>query len=179
MILDFTPQTQRLIIDFTPPLPRCYLRGKTHTYIWLRDKAQVGIFLTMEAGIIEVVKVPLVDGKYHVMRFKDSLLEPIQYDLRKAVDVYAKSTLEKTPAARKEIARIMGQEVEEEPEKAPQEPRAARSGGAAVSLAELCAELGLEPTAARKKLRGKVEKPGSRWEWTDPEEIERVRGYLV
>lgn len=179
MILDFTPRTQRLIIDFTPPLPRCYLRGKTHTYIWLRDLPRAGVFLTMESGIIEVVKVPLVDGKYHVTKFRDGTLEPIQYDLRKAIEVYAKSTLEKTPAARREIARIMGQEVEEEVEKAPQEPRGVRSEGAAVSLAELCAELGLEPSAARKKLRGKVEKPGSRWEWTNPEDIERVKGYLV
>lgn len=179
MILDFTPWSQRLIIDFTPPLPRCYLREKTHTYIWLRDKAQVGTFLTMESGIIEVVKVPLVDGKYRVMRSKDGLLEPINYDLRKAIEVYAGSTLEKTPAAQREIARIMGEEVDEEPEESPPEPRTATKTGSAVSLAELCAELGLEPTVARKKLRGKIEKPGARWEWTDETEIERVRGYLV
>lgn len=59
-----------------------------------------------------------------------------------------------------------------EEEAAPRQVRKPRAAGAPapsrdglVSLADICAELKIEPRDARKTLRGKVEKPDAGWAW--------------
>lgn len=176
------------VLDFSPPVPRCYVRDKTHTYIWLRDKGNVGVFLTMDSGVIEVVKARLQEGHYHVNGHKEDQLYPIQHDLLEAVKIYHFSTLSKTPAAQREIGNLLGLDTSgiiEDPAGAEvkkpvtEKKEKTASTGGTFSLAELCAELGIEPSVARKKLRGKVEKPGGRWEWPTQGELDVVRGYLV
>jgi hypothetical protein len=46
-----------------------------------------------------------------------------------------------------------------------------------VTLAELCEELGIEARDARKKLRGKVEKPATGWSWP-ADEAAKVKAVL-
>lgn len=50
-----------------------------------------------------------------------------------------------------------------------------KDSGSEVTLAQICEELGIKPSAARGKLRGKVDKPESGWKWTNPKEIERIK----
>lgn len=173
-----------LVIDFSPPLPRCYVREGTHTYLWLRDKGLMGLFLTMESGSIEVIKARLEQGVYRVNGMKEEKLVPIQYDLLQAVRIYHESTLAKSAAAQREIANLLGMDtkhIQDDPAPAPVEkkPTEPKSAGTVISLSDLCAELGIEPSVARKKLRGKVEKPGGRWEWANQGDVDVVRGFLV
>lgn len=108
-------------------------------------------------------------------------LTPHKYDFLKAVAKYHESTLRRTPEAEREMRgflglpldanlddpRITGQgEVDLKPrERKPREQREPKTA-AGFTLQELCAELKLEPSEARKTLRGaKIEKPGARWEW--------------
>lgn len=181
--LNFAPRSP-LTIDFSPPVPRCYVRDKTHTYIWLRDKGHMGIFLTLEPGTIEVVKVRLEDGVYRVNGMKEDKLVPIQYELLAAIRIYHESTLSKSPAAQREIANLLGLDASDIPDDIPEPAKekkapTTKSTGTMFSLSDLCAELGIEPSVARKKLRGKVEKPGGRWEWATQEELDNVKGYLI
>lgn len=54
----------------------------------------------------------------------------------------------------------------------------ATTTGGEVSLEQLCLELGIEPRAARGKLRrAGVEKPGSRWAWS-PNQVASIRKVL-
>jgi len=175
-----------LVLDFSPPVPRCYVRDKTHTYIWLRDLKNVGLFLTMDSGSIEVVKARLEEGKYRVNGHKEDLLIPIQYDLLEAIKIYHFSTLEKSVSAKKEIGQLLGLDTsglkdpaESSEKKQPEKPSKELRKNGDFTLAGLCAELGIEPSVARKKLRGKVDKPGSRWEWATQAELDVVRGHLV
>lgn len=72
----------------------------------------------------------------------------------------------------------------EEPEKKTRvpkknQPRGAvkASRGGLVTLAEICAEINMEPRDARKKLRGKVDKPDAGWAWP-ADEADDVRKVL-
>ncbi len=72
----------------------------------------------------------------------------------------------------------------EEPENKTRVPKKNQPRGAVkasraglTTLAELCAEIGIEPRDARKKLRGKVDKPDAGWCWPD-DEVDAVRSAL-
>lgn len=121
-------------------------------------------------------------------------LVPYKYDFVKAVRLYHESTLRRTPEAEREMRQVLGMpldtnlddlritgqgEVEVKPrERKPREQREPKEA-AGYTLQELCAELKLDPTEARKALRAaKVEKPGARWEWATKEAATAVRAVL-
>jgi hypothetical protein len=109
-------------------------------------------------------------------------LQTYAYDFVKAVRKFHESTLRRTPEAEREMRQVLGIPLDThlddprisgqgELEKAPRAERKAKASGepkaaAGFTLQELCAELKLDPTEARKTMRGaKIEKPGARWEW--------------
>jgi len=167
---------------------RTYMRDGTHTYLWLRDEEFEGVFLTMDSGEIEVVKVPRDgEGQYRVSwgAGKVSVLTPYDPDnFEKALWVYARSTLSKSEDAKRELAAWIGGEVPTPPRRklkrkeAPKkEPRpSAATGG--LSLGDICQELGIEPSEARKALRKQFQKPGSSWAWATREDAEPVINFL-
>lgn len=120
-------------------------------------------------------------------------LTPHKYDLLKAVRSYHESTLRRTPEAEREMrqllgipldapadARVTGQgEIDKQPRAERKREPKAEKAPAGYTLQELCAELKLDPTEARKALRAaKVEKPGGRWEWPNAEAAAKVRSVL-
>ena len=188
IVVDFGSKS--IILDMTP---RVYLMDRTHSYLFLREKKEVGYFLTMADGSIEVVKIPREEDQFIIYRknegeIKDEKIRIIPYPLTpynrdplKAAQVYWKSTLPKSVAAERELRLILGlspSEVSHPEESITGGKRKKSSGNGATSLADICLELGIEPSKARKLLRGKVDKPGERWEWTDQKQIEKIRGIL-
>lgn len=193
---------EKIVVDFGPPATQVWMRGKTHSYLWIRDEFAEGVFLTMDSGSISLVKLPMIvpenGGKEHTYRvqydredFED--LTPIAYDFRKAVERYHTSLLARSTQAEAEMRVILGLEALKEgetlpgavpppkrapkPAKAPSEVREKQPGG--YSLQTLCEELKLDPTEARKALRAaKAEKPGGRWEWPNAEAAAAVRAIL-
>jgi len=169
--------------------PVVYMRDRTHTYLWLRDENGKGVFLTMESGVIEVVKLNLADEAYHVIHADVHWqLTPHPYDPILAFKKYHDSLLVKSEQATEELAAILSLEPGPKPTKKVVEKLANPttfnkakkeriSGG--YSLAELCKELGIDPSEARKALRNKkVEKPSGKWEWPNREAAEAVRKAL-
>lgn len=198
-------QTDKITVDFTPTLTKVYSRRRTHFYLHLRDADGEGLFLTIEPGPISVVRCPLVipEGAHHsvyrVCFGKDDFedLEPRVYDFTEAVRKWHDSQLGRTAGAEREMRRILGlKELEEsvtdadlarerpEPKRArkgPSEVKARTLGtsGSGYTLQELCTELGIDPTTARKYLRqAKAEKPGGRWEWPNPEAAASIKTLL-
>lgn len=189
MKLDFTPVRKKITLDFRH---RIFMRDRTHTYLWLRDGRSYGYFLTMDSGTIEVVKLEMANGTYRVYESGQKFweLEPFEkpYSFEKAVRMYWESTMGRTEKAEREMCDILGTEPgrkairdmdtpqpkREKPASAPKQP----SGGA-FSLAELCAEINMDPSDARKLLRGRVEKPGSKWEWPSKDAASGVRAILM
>jgi hypothetical protein len=185
MKLDFTPRP-KLTLDFTP---RVYLKDKTHTYLFLREKKGKGYFLTLESGVVEVVRIPLEEGEYRIWernegQFDKSVLTfyyslvPLNYDFMKAIRTYWNSTIEKSVSADRELRALLGLGS------ATVEPRdgglTKSSENSGISLADLCIELNLEGGQARKILRAAgIQKPGNRWEWTVPSAIDEIRETLL
>lgn len=189
MKLDFTPTRKKITIDFRH---RIFMRNGTHTYLWLRDGRSYGYFLTMDTGSIEVAKLEMNHGTYRVYKSGQEYwdLEPFEkpYSFEKAVRMYWESTLDRSERAEREMCDILGTEPglrairdmgtpqpkREKPASAPKQPSVA-----GFSLAELCAEINVSPSDARKLLRGRVEKPGSKWEWPNKEAAAGVRAILM
>lgn len=181
--VDFTPR-EIVRVDFSP---RVFMKDRTHSYLLLREQRGKGLFLTMEAGTIEVVKVPQDDqGEYFIQERNEGMVDdkevkfinyplvPYPRDLSQAARVYWESTLPKSAAADRELRLILGIAASEvSPSDRDDQPH---SG--ATSLASICLELGIEASRGRKLLRGVVEKPGERWEWADPDDLARVREAL-
>lgn len=136
-------------------------------------------------------------------------LEPYVYDFKQAVKNYHSSLLARTVAAEREMRRILDlppldsslsdesvigetpklgtkptgavkglrEPSQERQPKQPKEPKPERVKG--YSLAQLCAELKVDPTEARKALRGsKVQKPGGTWEWASKEAAAAARAVI-
>jgi len=169
--------------------PIVYMRDRTHTYLWVRDgRGDYGYFLTMDPGTIELVKIPKEDGTYRVWQDKEHSwdLVPYAYDPMKAFWKYHDSLLDRSPAAERELCAILDCEprkVKPKPIAATQAAAAAKRGtpppGSDYSLTQLCQELGIDPSDARKTLRRKgVEKPGSQWAWATSEAAEAARKAL-
>jgi hypothetical protein len=190
---------QKIVVDFTPTATRVFMRRRTHTYLHLRDEDAEGLFLTMDSGTLSVVRLPIVIGEHHSVyrvwfnREDYEDLEPFAYDFVEAVRKYHTSLLGRTAGAEREMRAILGlPELEEsvtdadlaakpvERKRSRKEPSVASekpAGG--YTLQALCAELGIDPTDARKHLRQqKVEKPGGRWEWASAEAAAPVRTLL-
>lgn len=203
----------KIRIEFRPTV---YMRDRTHTYLWVRDGGNYGLFLTMDTGSITLEKVPketelvrndkgkIVDELtvYRVYENKQEFwdLEPKEYDFMKAVEKYHSSLLQRSRPAEREMRNFLGLEPLSEdeavpvpdrparpakdrsvaPGRPPKEPRTRKEPSAGgYSLAQLCAELKLDPTEARKTLRSKkIEKPGARWEWVNAEAAAAVRKAL-
>lgn len=178
-----------MIIDFTP---RVWLRDHTHSYILLREEDGVGVFLTIEPGHVAIVRLERLGDGFTVHDGGHTWhLQPHRYDPSKAVNRFWISTLDKTQEAVDEMARFLGVEPhptefkEPEPKRKPvRRPKAEKrriaeaeakaeakaASATAYTVQDMAEELGLEPTEVRKALRvGKVNKPGSRWEWEDRE----------
>jgi hypothetical protein len=187
MKLDFG-QKSTLTLDFTS---RVYVRDRTHTYLFLREKKDKGYFLTMDNGVIEVVKVPLEEGEFRVWKANEGEVEekvariyhkltPVEYDPMKAIMVYWNSTLDKSVAADRELRLLLGMQVQDPGDSTPSNgAKRVTNPDRGISLADLCLELDLEGSQARKILRTQgVEKPGDRWEWTDPDQANSVKEIL-
>lgn len=134
-------------------------------------------------------KAAVVHEAYRVFESHENFwdLVPYDYDMLRAVQKYHSSPLGRSVAAEREMRTILGlpplaesiTDADLSPAakspKVPSEPRAS----AGYTLQELCAELKLDPTEARKALRAaKIEKPGSRWEWPNAEAAAAVRAVL-
>lgn len=170
--------------------PVVYMRDRTHTYLWLRDVKGKGVFLTMESGTIEVVKLNFSDDAYHVTHADIHWqLTPHQYDPILAFKKYHDSLLNKSEQAAEELAIILSLEPGPKPDKkvaeklaivqVPSKAKKERVFGG-YSLAEMCKELGIDPSEARKTLRNKrVEKPSGKWEWPNREAAEATREALT
>lgn len=53
------------------------------------------------------------------------------------------------------------------------------STGTAISLKDICDELKVDPTKARRVLRkSDIDKPGGNWEWEDPQVIAKIKALL-
>ena len=174
MIINFdTPRI--LVIDFSP---RVFLRARTHSYLLIREIGGRGQFLTIESGSIEVINVTKDDDRFIVYVHSDGesdkayigyRLEPYRYDFMKAIRMLHEGTLSRSALADRELRNILGLK--------PSETKL--DAGTACSLADICIELSVDPTEARKLLRAnKVEKPGSRWEWELPSDVEEIRTML-
>lgn len=175
--------------------PIVYMRDRTHTYLWLRDSKGRGVFLTMESGTIERVSLGQVGGVYQVTH-NDTRWEltPHAYDPILAFQKYHESLLGRSDQAAMELDAILSLEPGPKPavvvvEKAPiqstkpaKPPKASKGSKASTggyTLADLCKELGIGPSDARKTLRNKkVEKPQGKWEWPSREAAEPVRKAL-
>lgn len=160
---------------------RIYLRDRTHTYLWIKDTEYSGYFLTMESGTIELVKVAKEDDIYRVNADERvwTLEEHHPDDFERALRIYHESTLEKSNKAKRVLEEFLGiadpsrrEPVEERPELKLEAPV---SG---LDLATICKDLGITPAAARKALRGKVQKPGSSWVWPSQEALEPALAIL-
>lgn len=159
---------------------RVYLRHKTHTYLWIKDTDHSGYFLTMESGMIEQVKASRTDDRYQVsLDGKDWDLEPMHPDnFAKALQVYNDSTLEKSNQAARILEEFAGpanptsRAVRKKVQ--PEKKQLAPTKVTGLDLATICKELGIEPGAARRALRGKVQKPGSSWSWPNREALAPV-----
>lgn len=193
--------------------PTVYMRDKTHTYLWIRDGRNYGLFLTMDSGTITVEKIPIevelirddrgnVTGEistYRVYENKQEFwdLEPKDYNFMKAVEKYHSSLLQRSRPAEREMRNFLGlaplndddavaiPDRQPRPAKTPsvalsKPPKPAKDPSAGgYSLAQLCEELKLDPSEARKTLRTKkIEKPGARWEWANAEAAAAVRKAL-
>ena len=167
--------------------PVVYMRDRTHTYLWLRDVKGKGVFLTMESGTIEVVKLNFSDDAYHVIHADIHWqLIPHSYDPILAFKKYHDSLLTKSEQAAEELSTILSLEPGPKPDKKVVEKlslspsKKAQSTGGGYSLADLCKELGIDPSDARKTLRNKkIEKPQGRWEWANPESADHIRKALT
>lgn len=187
-----------LHLDFSP---RVFMRDKTRTYLLLRDGSKKSFFLTMEEGQIDVVQIPKEEGDYRVYKLNEGevndknvkrvyhSLTPTNHDLLHAAQVYWNSTLTKTPRAERELRVILGMPVGAEiPEDGVETPvKKKRStggtgkgtgGSGALDLAGICTELGLEPSKARKLLRGHMEKPQGGWQWQSLDAATQVKELL-
>lgn len=166
-----------------------YMRDRTHTYLWLRDQGSRGTFLTIESGTIEVVSLNLSDGVYHILY--DGVmwqLTPYQYDPISAFKKYHDSLLNRTDEAAAELAEILALEPGPKPLRKPvvqkpmaviKEAKKVKSIGAGYTLSQMCSELNMDPSEARKTLRNKgIEKPQGKWEWPNREAAEAVRKVL-
>lgn len=172
--------------------PIVYMRDRTHTYLWLRDLGGCGQFLTMESGVIERVSLTLSGGVYHVTH-NDARWEltPHPYDPIQAFKKYRDSFLERSEAAATELSVVLSLEPGPKPVRNQVEKPVAISTkpekkarnspiGGGYTLAQMCQELGIDPSDARKMLRNKkIEKPQGKWEWTNPEAAESVRKALI
>jgi len=204
--LDFTPvkpapKTGKIKLDFRPLV---FMRDRTHSYLWLRDGRSYGYFLTMDSGTIEVVKLDIEtiyqrDDKnkiigetkvYRVYETKEKFydLEPHNYDFRKALEKYHTSFMGRSNKAEQEMRILLGLEplatladdgdISPKP-RAERTPKGESKAPAGYSLATLCAELKMDPSEARKILRGKkIEKPGGKWEWANAEAAAHIRTAL-
>lgn len=191
-----------MMLNFRPCV---YMRDRTHSYLWIRDGRSYAYFLTMDTGTITVAKVDMVEvGKETIYRVFESGqvswdLEPKDYNPMQAIQKYYDSLLPRSPAAEREMRMLLdmpplegltddGEDVTpgprkqaaSKPAKASSKPSTGKpSGGGGYSLATLCEELKMDPSEARKILRGKkIEKPGGKWEWPNAEAALSVRKAL-
>lgn len=198
-------KAEKLVLDFTLTDTRVFSRRRTHFYLLLREDELEGVFLTLEPGTLSVVGCPRVipEGAHHSVyrvwfgREDYEDLEPRAFDFVDSVRKWHDSPLGRTAEAEREMRKVLGLEALQESvsdadlavepkrrkraRKGPSEghaaPRERQPGG--YTLQTLCAELGIDPTAARKYLRqSKAEKPGGRWEWPSAEAAASIKALL-
>lgn len=190
MKIDFTPRNS-LQLEFRPHV---YMRDKTHSYLWIEDRDNQGVFLTLESGSIEVVYLSRPNGPYYVFdpRTREwwelTVAPEKSQDFLKAVRSYWTSQLTRSEEAERIMTRLLGIPEGTSPTRksytaAPQnqefpkpvrkeraaKPQKGPKAAAGYTLTDLCQELGIGASEARKRLRGVVEKPGSKWEWPTKE----------
>lgn len=160
-----------------------YLRNRTHAYLKVQDNPNgSGSFLTMETGKIEITTVGKEENTYVV--HMDGVNWPLAiypYDFMKALEKFESSTLDRSAKAEAvmkalrtggPLPHISGRRIKKKKTRTAQKKPSPT--GQEITLAEICEELGTTPGEARKRLRGKVEKPGSRWVWSSRESASAV-----
>ena len=185
MRISFTPK--KLSLDFTP---RVYLRDRTHAYLLIKTGKKWATFLTWGNGLVERVKVHYEDGEYRcyknndgevkeaVARFYHPLVPYLKMDCVELARRMWDSTFSKTPVAERELRAILGMPLGEELPQPTSSLRPKKATPEGFTLAGICVELNMDPTKARKLLRGKVDKPEHGWAWATEAEANEIRVIL-
>ena len=172
MIIDFSDTGKKITMDFSP---RVFMEDKTHSYLLVEPGKNNDLFMRFGNGCIELVKL----GKSSTTRLA---LVPQVYDYYRALEHYLNSQLSKTTRVERILKEQLGISTEglvvaedeaEEPKKA------LKTQNHEYTLQELCTELNMNPTGARKVLRGRIEKPENGWKWTEKADVDLVRAVLT
>lgn len=174
MLIDFTPPTPKLSLDFTD---RVFMYEKTHSYILVESTKNHETFLRLGNGVIEAIKM----GKASKTREE---LVPHKYDFYKAAKIFYASPLGRSSRIERILRDILGistLDVVDDGEEGVIEDGAPvpEKQGAAYTLADLCQEIKMDPAQARKLLRGRIQKPDGGWRWATREEASMVRAILT
>jgi hypothetical protein len=173
MLIDFTTKPKTLKVDFTPLV---YMQEKTHSYLLVDSTKNHESFLRLGNGCVEIVKM----GKTSEAR---ASLVPYNYDFVRAANIFYQSPLSRSSRVERILREILGISttdiVDDGEEEVIEKDNATGTSSEVYTLAELCSELNMEPSAARKALRGKIEKPGFGWKWPNREAANLVRAILT
>lgn len=144
---------------------KVFIDRNRHTYLLYRDSEKTKQFVSMVSGKIDTVSLSKSE-------FKD-LIEYTLQTPQHFADIYLKSYMEISRAARAVLAGVLGTELA-----AVAEASAPSFSSGSVGLEEICEALKITPQVARKHLRKLVDKPGGRWEW-EPDQAEKIKQMLV
>ena len=144
---------------------KVFVDRNRHTYLLYRENDKTKQYVSMVSGKIDTVSL----GR---SEFKD-LVEYTAQTPQHFAEVYLKSYMEISRAARAILAGVLGTEIAQT-----EEPSGSKFSSGSVGLEEICEVLKITPQVARKHLRKLVEKPGGRWEW-EPEQAEKIKQMLT
>jgi hypothetical protein len=160
--------------------PRSVMSPKNSTYLLVGEGPRYKHFLSMESGIIDVIRVPKM-GK-----LVEELKPYNKYSLKHAAEVYAGTTLQKSSLARRILRNIMNNRDDsrvnflpvEEHAKAEKPTKQERIADKAneITLEQICKEMKLDPKFIRGLFReNDVKKPSNRWTWPKGEREKIVK----
>jgi hypothetical protein len=144
---------------------KVFIDRNRYTYLQYRDGEKTRQFVSMISGKIDTVSLGRAEF--------NQLIEYTAQTPQHFAEVYLKSYMEISRAARAVLAGVLGGEL---PLTA--EPSAPSFSSGAVGLEEICEALKITPQVARKHLRKLVDKPGGRWEW-EPDQAEKIKQMLT
>jgi hypothetical protein len=129
--------------------------------------------INLRTGELKVLPYPLFK-KLYTLTDEEPQIPEFQVNLSVEVDEASTMAKEVSYEATKIKKRNRVRIPSERPKKKTKPNR-----GSIITLKELCTELGLEPSKARKLLRkANIEKPGASWEWNNKEDIQRIKTLL-
>jgi hypothetical protein len=169
---------------------------RAYGYFLTMDTGSVTVAKVPLEILTEKVGKKMVETRrYEVFADKETSWELIPYDYNplQAFKKYHDSELARSEEAETEMLAVLSLDptikavrkmtaatvISTAPEKArsksSKEPKAPKTAGG-YSLGQLCAEIKMDPSEARKILRtAKIEKPGGKWEWPNAEAAMHIR----